>query len=406
MPIYNVGDVCSQQPYDFMILRDDNNDYCVNEGKANQIVYKNAALHNAWNYCRDNRTAYGALVRFALNGTHFTSQTLEFNAALGTPAFYLSAKGMGQYLNTTIEATGNFPVFGIGNMSYWELSDMRLSHNFAGYNSNLLLLRDNTDHGLIERTYFHDAGNGKRGNGVGMINTGAGTSAWNRFNNCFFRSLNYANYVDSVGSATVGCWTNSNMWNECIVGGCNWWLKVNNKSGDSFSQNDFISIHNQTSTLAGTGGYDLDDAAQSDSSIKIIGGIDWDLEATAPMLKVGTKSKVTVVAHEPCYSGKISGSGYGNGARVVILSPDAQNGWLWDTVGDGINKDFNVTHNLGRTPDRVKLWKRSRDIAQIPMWVAETTSTVFTIRFATPPPPPSEAGIKNIVVEWLVEDIQ
>lgn len=404
MVTYNVGDVCSKQPYDFMILQDDNNDYCVNKGDTNTIVYKDAALHNAFHYCRDNKHSFGALVIFALTGKHNVTQTMEFNGNLGVASTYLTVRGFGQYITTTLEATGNFPVFGIGNMAYWELTDMRITHNLAGYNSNLLLMRDNTDHGLLERLYFHDAGNLKRGNGIGMVSTGVSTTAWNRINNCFFRNLNYANYIDSTAAIT-NAWTNSNIWSNCFVSATNWFLKLNNKSGDSFSQNDFVAIQNQTQTLAGQGGFDLDDAGQSLSNIKLLGGITWDLEATSPMLKVGPNSRVTVVAHEPCYSGKITGSGYGNGARVVILSPDAQNGWLWDMAGDGITKEWQITHNLGRAPDRVKVWKRSRDIADIPMWVVETTGTYFVLRFARPPPIASDPAAKNIIVEWLVEDI-
>jgi hypothetical protein len=405
MPTYNVGDVCTQQNYDFMILRDDNLDYVVVDGKTNTVAFKDPQMHLSFNYARDNKGSRGCRIVLAGSYTFTLNAPLDFNPNIGVRDNYLTLDGQGVFLNTTLTCSGNFPAIKVGNMAYWELKNMRLSHNFAGYNTDLLQLLDDTDYGIVDRVYFHDEGNLKRGNGVGMINTGVGTTSWNRFSNCLFRSLNYGNRVDSVGAAGT-VWTNANHWLNNLVSGCNWFLKLNNKAGDSFNHNEFFLTQNQTNTVAGQGGYDLDDAGQSDSHIKIIGGITWDLEATCPMLKVGPKSRVVVVGHEPTYTGKITGSGYGNGARVSIVSADAQNGWLWDMAGDGITKEWQVTHNLGRAPDRIKTWKRSRDVADIPMWVVESATNYFVLRFAWPPPMPSDPTVKNILVEWLVEDIQ
>jgi hypothetical protein len=414
------------EPYDYCIHAVGSLDYGVKDGQTGNRVFTTSNgtrdAIGAFEYCRDNPhnsgpgnqdgnvvllapTRYPISRSLVLSGSTFSNQNQSWGSLFGSAGISGAHQSI---VGPSIEPTGNWEAIIIDNSSGQfygsgiSLHNLSFIHNVTGYSKNMLQLKNQSVFTNLDGLSFYDnlkfaAGSGALGI---YFDNGTNNGWFNRFHRFSVRGFeNAINFNFTVTTTPPAGYFNSNSFA--------FWDVISSKrmvaivspasSGWALAENDFYYIHHQwdTANNVGSGG-SIWDLETGNSVIcgrwRFMHCINWDMPSGVTAFKLKATDGIELIGTHTAYS--ITGAG-ATDYKTAYKSTSVTNRDVIATFnGDGVTRDFVVTHSLTYgAPTHALVTPLSTDaIDAAPVGVIAQTTTTVTVRFKKPP----RTGTNNI----------
>lgn len=363
---------------------------------SSYIIYVSGSNKKAFNTATKtvtSNTDASTLIQGVLDTLPATSgSALYFNTGFYSltaklqPPSYCSLIGEMEGGISQLRPTGDFPAIELTGKVNVTLEKLYLTHNQAGYTSNLLNLKNGAIDCNFRGMYYYDFGT-QVGNAIGMDASTASV-----YRNSFtggraagFENSIYATITNATYFITNVRFNNFNFYTPKRA------LALNTVASAGFDDNTFSDCEMQS--YAGTlSGFDYETNHLGHSFYTVHSNcMVQDLPGATNYALLNTATEISLIGCYPAW--KIGGAGAASGKIRTSDVYTIKNGASIQS-GNGTTKVFNIAHGLAATPLRANVDPGSIDATGSPVITTTSTNVVVTYQIAPP------SGSSNLTFLW------